>query len=41
MVRLMNRMRNTFITREEEAAAAVAAEEILLLREIRDSLKVR
>jgi large conductance mechanosensitive channel len=41
MVRLMNRMRNTFITREEEAAAAAAAEEILLLREIRDSLKVR
>jgi large conductance mechanosensitive channel len=41
MVRLMNRMRNTFITREEEAAAAVAAEEVLLLREIRDSLKNR
>ncbi len=41
MVRLMNRMRNTFVTREEEAAAAVAAEEILLLREIRDSLKTR
>jgi large conductance mechanosensitive channel len=41
MVRLMNRMRNTFITKEEEAAAAVAAEEILLLREIRDSLKNR
>jgi large conductance mechanosensitive channel len=41
MVRLMNRMRNTFISKEEEVAAAVAAEEILLLREIRDSLKNR
>ncbi|MGB9109687.1 MAG: large conductance mechanosensitive channel protein MscL [Telluria sp.] len=41
MVRLMNRMRNTFITKQEEAAAAVAAEEVLLLREIRDSLKNR
>jgi len=34
-------MRNTFITKEEEAAAAATAEEILLLREIRDSLKSR
>ena len=41
MVRVMNRMRNTFITKEEEAAAAATAEEILLLREIRDSLKSR
>jgi large conductance mechanosensitive channel len=41
MVRLMNRMRNTFISKEEEAAAAATAEEILLLREIRDSLKSR
>jgi large conductance mechanosensitive channel len=39
MVRFMNRMRATFVTREEEAAAAATAEEILLLREIRDSLK--
>jgi large conductance mechanosensitive channel len=41
MVRMMNRMRNKFITREEEAAAAATAEEILLLREIRDSLNRR
>jgi large conductance mechanosensitive channel len=41
MVRVMNRMRNTFITKEEEVAAAATAEEILLLREIRDSLKSR
>jgi large conductance mechanosensitive channel len=39
MVRLMNRMRNTFTTKEEAVAAAATAEEILLLREIRDSLK--
>ena len=39
MVRLMNRMRNTFVSKEEAAAAAATAEEILLLREIRDSLK--
>jgi large conductance mechanosensitive channel len=41
MVRVMNRMRNRFVTREEEAAAAATAEEILLLREIRDSLNRR
>jgi large conductance mechanosensitive channel len=41
MVRVMNRMRNTFITKEEQAAAAATAEEILLLREIRDSLNRR
>ena len=41
MVRLMNRLRNTFVTKEEAAAAAATAEEILLLREIRDSLKNR
>src|SRR6476661_5585208 len=41
MVRLMNRMRNTFTTKEEAAAAAATAEEILLLREIRDSLTRR
>ncbi|MFC5549265.1 large conductance mechanosensitive channel protein MscL [Massilia aerilata] len=41
MVRVMNRMRATFVTREEEVAAAATAEEILLLREIRDSLKGR
>jgi large conductance mechanosensitive channel len=41
MVRMMNRMRNKFITREQEAAAAATAEEILLLREIRDSLNRR
>lgn len=34
MIRMMNRMRAP-----EPAAAAVAAEEVLLLREIRDSLK--
>ena len=39
MVRFMNRMRNTFVTKEEEVAAAATAEEVLLLREIRDSLK--
>jgi large-conductance mechanosensitive channel len=37
MVRLMNRMSNGFRSKEE----AAAAEEILLLREIRDSLKNR
>jgi large conductance mechanosensitive channel len=41
MVRLMNRMRSTFVSKEEVAAAAATAEEILLLREIRDSLKSR
>ncbi|MGO4477877.1 large conductance mechanosensitive channel protein MscL [Massilia sp. 2TAF26] len=41
MVRLMNRMRSTFVSKEEAAAAAATAEEILLLREIRDSLKSR
>jgi large conductance mechanosensitive channel len=41
MVRLMNRLRATFVTKEEAAAAAATAEEILLLREIRDSLKNR
>jgi large conductance mechanosensitive channel len=41
MVRVMNRMRNTFVTKEEQAAAAATAEEILLLREIRDSLNRR
>jgi large conductance mechanosensitive channel len=41
MVRVMNRMRNTFVSREEAAAAAATAEEILLLREIRDTLKNR
>jgi large conductance mechanosensitive channel len=41
MIRLMNRMRSTFRSREEEVAAAATAEEILLLREIRDSLKSR
>jgi len=41
MIRLMNRMRSTFRTKEEEVAAAATAEEILLLREIRDSLKSR
>jgi large conductance mechanosensitive channel len=41
MVRVMNRMRNTFVTKEEEVAAAATAEEVLLLREIRDSLKSR
>jgi large conductance mechanosensitive channel len=42
MVRLMNRMRAPFTKAEEEkeAAAAVAvSEEVVLLREIRDSLK--
>jgi large conductance mechanosensitive channel len=41
MVRLMNRMRSTFMTREEEVAAVATAEEVLLLREIRDALKNR
>ena len=41
MVRLMNRVRNTFRTKEEEVAAAATAEEVLLLREIRDALKNR
>jgi large conductance mechanosensitive channel len=41
MVRLMNRMRTTFMTREEEVAALATAEEVLLLREIRDALKNR
>jgi len=41
MVRFMNRMRASFVTKEEEVAAAATAEEILLLREIRDSLKGR
>jgi len=41
MVRLMNRVRDTFVTKEEAAAAAATAEEVLLLREIRDSLKNR
>lgn len=39
MIRLMNRMRSTFRSKEEEVAAAATAEEILLLREIRDSLR--
>jgi large conductance mechanosensitive channel len=46
MVRLMNRMRNGFHRKEvEDASAAQAAaptpEDVLLLREIRDSLKKR
>jgi large conductance mechanosensitive channel len=46
MVRLMNRMRNGFHRKEaEDASAAQAAaptpEDVLLLREIRDSLKHR
>jgi large conductance mechanosensitive channel len=38
MVRLMNRMRNGF-QRQEAEVVVVAPEEVLLLREIRDSLK--
>jgi large conductance mechanosensitive channel len=46
MVRLMNRMRNGFNRKEAEASAELAAaaptpEDVLLLREIRDSLKSR
>jgi large conductance mechanosensitive channel len=40
MVRLMNRMRNGF-QRQQEEVVVVAPEEVLLLREIRDSLKNR
>ena len=40
MVRLMNRLRNGF-RRQEEQVVVVAPEEVLLLREIRDSLKTR
>jgi large conductance mechanosensitive channel len=40
MVRLMNRMRNGF-QRQEAEVVVVAPEEVLLLREIRDSLKNR
>jgi large conductance mechanosensitive channel len=39
MVRLMNRMRNSF--RPQEEVVVVAPEEVVLLREIRDSLKSR
>jgi large conductance mechanosensitive channel len=41
MVRLMNRMSSGFRRKEAELAAVATAEEILLLREIRDSLKNR
>ncbi|CAH0215131.1 Large-conductance mechanosensitive channel [Massilia sp. Bi118] len=43
MVRLMNRLRNSFHHEEEQKTAAPAAtpEDVLLLREIRDSLKSR
>lgn len=40
MVRLMNRMRNGF-QRQQEEVVVVAPEEVVLLREIRDSLKNR
>jgi large conductance mechanosensitive channel len=40
MVRLMNRVRNGF-QRQQEEVVVVAPEEVLLLREIRDSLKNR
>jgi large-conductance mechanosensitive channel len=40
MVRLMNRVRNGF-QRQQEEVVVVAPEEVMLLREIRDSLKNR
>jgi large conductance mechanosensitive channel len=41
MVRLMNRLRNSFHAKQEEEVVVVAPEEVLLLREIRDALKNR